>query len=67
MQSHIDIFAYMCSVFAYMFLGPSSQLVVGDVFAATTHTDLFTRCRQKGIPVEAIHNASIMNAVGCCG
>ena len=43
------------------------QLVVGDVFAATTHTDLFTRCRQKGIPVEAIHNASIMNAVGCCG
>eukprot|EP00041_Stephanoeca_diplocostata_P015093 m.286056 g.286056 ORF g.286056 m.286056 type:complete len:284 (-) comp19920_c0_seq9:2763-3614(-) len=42
-------------------------LVVGDPFGATTHTDLFTRCREQGIPVEVVHNASIMNAVGCCG
>eukprot|EP00054_Salpingoeca_dolichothecata_P006917 m.40517 g.40517 ORF g.40517 m.40517 type:complete len:292 (-) comp16755_c0_seq2:19-894(-) len=42
-------------------------LVVGDPFAATTHTDLVTRCKEKKVKVEAIHNASIINAVGCCG
>ena len=34
---------------------------------ATTHTDLVVRAKKKGIPVKAIHNASIMNAIGCCG
>ena len=34
---------------------------------ATTHTDLQIRARQKGITVEVIHNASILNAVGACG
>lgn len=42
-------------------------LVVGDVFGATTHTDLVIRARERGIQVESIHNASIMNAVGACG
>lgn len=42
-------------------------LVVGDPFGATTHTDLVLRARQKGIDYRVIHNASIMNAVGCCG
>lgn len=42
-------------------------LVVGDPFGATTHTDLIIRAREDGIPVEAIHNASVMNAVGACG
>lgn len=42
-------------------------LVVGDPFGATTHSDLYIRARDKGIEVEVIHNASIMNAVGCCG
>ncbi|KAK9383940.1 tetrapyrrole methylase [Kockiozyma suomiensis] len=42
-------------------------LVVGDPFGATTHTDLIIRARELGIPVEAIHNASVMNAVGACG
>ncbi|KAJ1907630.1 diphthine synthase [Tieghemiomyces parasiticus] len=42
-------------------------LVVGDPFGATTHTDLVLRARELGIPVEVIHNASIMNAAGCCG
>lgn len=42
-------------------------LVVGDVFGATTHTDLVIRARELGIPFESIHNASIMNAVGACG
>jgi diphthine methyl ester synthase len=42
-------------------------LVVGDPFGATTHTDLVLRARTAGIPVEVIHNASIMNAIGCVG
>jgi diphthine synthase len=42
-------------------------LVVGDPFSATTHMDLLVRARERGIRVQSIHNASIMNAVGCCG
>ncbi|KAJ3165927.1 diphthine synthase [Geranomyces variabilis] len=42
-------------------------LVVGDPFGATTHTDLVHRATELSIPVVPIHNASIMNAVGCCG
>lgn len=42
-------------------------LVVGDPFGATTHTDLVLRAKRQNIPVEVVHNASIMNAVGSCG
>ncbi|KAF9618459.1 hypothetical protein IFM89_001182 [Coptis chinensis] len=42
-------------------------LVVGDPFGATTHTDLVVRAKKEGIQVIAIHNASVMNAVGVCG
>lgn len=42
-------------------------LVVGDPFGATTHTDLVLRAREKGIKTEIVHNASILNAIGCCG
>lgn len=42
-------------------------LVVGDPFGATTHTDLVLRAKEKGYKFEVVHNASIMNAVGCCG
>lgn len=42
-------------------------LVVGDPFGATTHTDLVLRAKLQNIPVEVIHNASIMNAIGSCG
>lgn len=42
-------------------------LVVGDPFGATTHTDLWLRCQKLGVQVRVIHNASIMNAIGCCG
>lgn len=42
-------------------------LVVGDPFGATTHTDLVLRAREANINCKIIHNASIMNAVGCCG
>lgn len=47
--------------------GHVALLVVGDPYGATTHADLVLRARNKGIPVEVIHNASIMNAVGTCG
>ncbi|KAJ2790265.1 diphthine synthase [Coemansia helicoidea] len=44
-----------------------SFLVVGDPYGATTHTDLVLRAREKGVRVQTIHNASIMNAVGATG
>ncbi len=34
---------------------------------ATTHSDLVLRAKEKGIQYKVIHNASIMNAVGCTG
>ncbi|XP_055679958.1 diphthine methyl ester synthase [Lutzomyia longipalpis] len=42
-------------------------LVVGDPFGATTHTDLMLRAKEREIPCQVVHNASIMNAVACCG
>lgn len=42
-------------------------LVVGDPLSATTHTDLILRCKEKNIKFRTIHNASIMNAIGCTG
>ena len=42
-------------------------LVVGDAFGATTHTDLFLRAKSEGIPVEVVHNASVLTAVGITG
>lgn len=47
--------------------GDVAFLVVGDPFGATTHTDLLMRALDEKIPVNIVHNASIMNAVGCCG
>jgi diphthine methyl ester synthase len=42
-------------------------LVVGDVFSATTHVDLFLRAKEKGIEIKIIHNTSILNAIGVVG
>ncbi|MGV8162172.1 MAG: diphthine synthase [Candidatus Nanoarchaeia archaeon] len=42
-------------------------LVIGDVFGATTHTDLFLRAKKEGINVIVINNASIINAVSITG
>lgn len=42
-------------------------LVVGDPFAATTHSDLYLRAKRMQVDVSVIHNVSIMNAIGCCG
>ncbi len=41
--------------------------MVGDPFGATTHTDLVLRAVERQVPYKIIHNASIMNAVGCSG
>jgi diphthine methyl ester synthase len=42
-------------------------LVIGDVFGATTHADLFLRAKELGVEVQVVHNASILNAVGTVG
>ena len=42
-------------------------LVIGDVFSATTHIDLFLRAKKRKIKVEVVYNASILNAVGITG
>lgn len=47
--------------------GGAAFLVVGDPFGATTHTDLWLRAREKGIRVNVVHNASIVNAVAETG
>ncbi len=42
-------------------------LVIGDIFAATTHTDLLLRAKEKEIKVEFVHNASVLTAIGLVG
>ncbi len=42
-------------------------LVVGDVFSATTHTDLVIRAKEEDVKVEVINNTSVMTAVGITG
>ena len=42
-------------------------LVIGDVFGATTHTDLYLRAKEKKIDIKIINNASILNSVGIVG
>ncbi|MAE13898.1 diphthine synthase [Candidatus Woesearchaeota archaeon] len=53
-------------------LGPAKEkrvvfLVVGDVFSATTHTDLLLRAKKEGIKVDVVFNASVLTAVGLTG
>ena len=42
-------------------------LVVGDPFGATTHSDLVLRAMEENVPYRIVHNASILNAIGCTG
>lgn len=42
-------------------------LIIGDVFGATTHTQLFKSAKEKNIPVKVINNASILTAIGITG
>lgn len=41
--------------------------VMGDVFSATTHTDLMLRAKKKKIDVKFIHAGSVITAVGVTG
>lgn len=47
--------------------GNVAFLVIGDPMCATTHIDLRLRAKEKNIPVEVIHNASIISAIGVTG
>jgi diphthine synthase len=47
--------------------GNVAFLVLGDVFAATTHYDLYLRAKKLGIKVNIIHNASVFTAVSVTG
>jgi len=42
-------------------------LIIGDVFSATTHADLYLRAREKKIEINIIHNASVVSAIGITG
>ena len=42
-------------------------LVVGDPFSATTHIELFKLAKENKVPVQVIHNASVLTAVGITG
>lgn len=42
-------------------------LIIGDVFGATTHIELFRLAKNRNVPVEVINNASILTAVGITG
>lgn len=42
-------------------------LVIGDVFSATTHTDLKHRAIEKKIKIKVVNNASVLNAIGITG
>jgi diphthine synthase len=42
-------------------------LVIGDVFSATTHLDMWMRAKKAGIPMYTVHNASVLTAVGDIG
>jgi len=42
-------------------------LIVGDPIAATTHIELFKQAKQQQIPIQIVHNASILTAIGITG
>lgn len=44
-----------------------SLLIIGDVFSATTHTDMMMRCKELNIEVNIVHNAAILTAIGIVG
>ena len=44
-----------------------SFLIVGDVFPATTHMDLYLRAKRAGIKTVVVHNASVLTAIGITG
>ena len=47
--------------------GDAALLVIGDPLVATTHTDLVERANKAKIPVQVVHNASVVSAIGATG
>jgi diphthine synthase len=47
--------------------GDAALLVIGDPLVATTHIDLMQRAQKAGIPVQVVHNASVVSAIGATG
>tara|TARA_Y100000034_G_scaffold136768_1_gene215579 strand:- start:15900 stop:16631 length:732 start_codon:yes stop_codon:yes gene_type:complete len=44
-----------------------SLLIIGDVFSATTHMTIMMDAKSRGIGVNIVNNASILNAIGIIG
>lgn len=44
-----------------------SLLVIGTPFFATTHTQIMVDAKHQNLNVEVLHNASILNVMGCFG
>jgi|TARA_B100002003_G_C13946537_1_gene459100 diphthine synthase len=42
-------------------------LIVGDVFSATTHIDLYLRAKKLQIKTKIVHNASVLTAISVTG
>jgi len=42
-------------------------LVVGDIFSATTHMDLYLRAKNLGMEIKIVYNASVLTAIGITG
>lgn len=42
-------------------------LIIGTPLFATTHSQIIMDAKEKNIPIEIIHNTSIMNVMGCFG
>jgi diphthine synthase len=42
-------------------------LIIGDVFSATTHMQLFKLAKEQNVSVKVINNASVINSVGITG
>ncbi len=42
-------------------------LIIGDVFSATTHIQLFKLAKEKQVDIQVINNASVLNSVGIVG
>ncbi len=40
-----------------------SLLIIGDIFSATTHSEIYLTAKKKKIEVKLIHNISIFNAI----
>ena len=42
-------------------------LIVGDVFSATTHVQLFKLAKEKNVEIVVVNNASVLTAIGVTG